>query len=38
MGKIDEKINKNGNIYFEFRLHGIYYLFIETPADCELAI
>jgi hypothetical protein len=38
MGKIEEKANQNGNLYFEFRMHGTYYLFLETPADCKLAI
>jgi hypothetical protein len=38
MGKIDEKANQNGNLYFEFKLHGSYSLFLETPADCLLAI
>ena len=38
MGSLEEKSNQNGNVYFEFRLHGTYFLFLETPAACEMAI
>ena len=38
IGRIEEKANNNGNLYFEFKLHGNYSLFIETPVSCLLAI
>ncbi len=37
MGKVCEK-NKRSNLYFDFSIKGIYYLFIECPENCVISV